>query len=91
MPDRFPTQATSPGEVAHRAPSSEAEPEGVLWVKQGDFVRPVQVKVGLSDGISSQVEGRGIEAGTEVVVGSTEIQGDADAMSILPHARSGKK
>ena len=71
--------------------SADADSQGHLWVKQGEFVRPVEVKVGLSDGVITQVEGRGVDTGLEVVVGSSEVQADADALSILPHARSGKK
>ncbi len=40
---------------------------GVLWVKNGEFLRPLKVKVGLSDGIMSEVIGDGLEAGIEVV------------------------
>ena len=88
---RRPGDAPSTGEPSRSGSPVGAEPGGVLWVKQGEFVRPVEVKVGLSDGVTTQVEGRGVDEGTEVVVGSTEVQSDADALSILPHARSGKK
>jgi HlyD family secretion protein len=42
---------------------------GTLWVEQGEFVRPVQVNVGLTDGTSTEVEGADLSEGMRVVVG----------------------
>ena len=42
---------------------------GTLWVEQGKFVRPVHVNVGLTDGTSTEVEGKDLREGTPVVVG----------------------
>jgi HlyD family secretion protein len=44
---------------------------GTLWVKQGKFVRPVYVKVGVTDGVLTEVEGRDLAEGLQVVVGET--------------------
>ena len=81
----------SPGSASASASSDRIEPLSLLWIKAGEFVRPIEAKVGLSDGAITQVEGRGIDEGLEVVIGSSEVQADADALSILPHARTGKK
>lgn len=40
-----------------------------LWVAQGNFVRPLRVRVGLTDGAFTQVSGRGVAEGLEVVTG----------------------
>ena len=40
---------------------------GILWVKKGEYLQPLKVKVGLSDGIASEVIGEGLEVGMEVV------------------------
>jgi len=52
---------------------------GTLWVEQGEFVRPVQVNVGLTDGTSTEVEGADLSEGVRVVVGEAtrEVAGGA--------------
>jgi HlyD family secretion protein len=64
--------------------------EGVVWEQQGEFVRPVPVRVGLSDGLNVQVEGRGLDDGTKVVVG-VERRDEADDASFLPHTQKAEK
>jgi HlyD family secretion protein len=40
-----------------------------VWVKDGDFVRPVEVQVGISDGVTTEISGDKISEGMEVVIG----------------------
>ena len=40
-----------------------------LWVKEGDYVRPIKVHIVASDGTNSEVTGRELADGMEVVVG----------------------
>ncbi len=42
---------------------------GIIWIEQGKFVRPVDVNVGLSDGMVTEVESNGLTEGVRVVVG----------------------
>ena len=42
---------------------------GSLWVRQGDFVRPVAVQVGATDGLRTEVMGEGLAEGLDVVIG----------------------
>ena len=42
---------------------------GIIWVEQGKFVRHVDVKVGLTDGTVTEVEGNELIEGMRVVVG----------------------
>jgi HlyD family secretion protein len=55
------------------APSKDAEKEshdkGTLWVQDGAFVRPVKVRIGLSDGNMTEILGGDLPEGAEVVVG----------------------
>lgn len=46
-------------------------PQGrrVIWIEQGKFVRPVDVKVGLSDGAMTEIEGDDLKEAMRVVVG----------------------
>jgi HlyD family secretion protein len=71
--------------------TSENETAGVLWVRQGDFVRPVRVKFSLSDGVFTEISGNGLVEGMEIVVGASRMQSDPDALSILPHTWSESK
>jgi HlyD family secretion protein len=51
----------------------------MLWVKDGGFVRPVEVMAGISDGMSTAVSADGLHEGDEVVTG--EIAGAASSVS----------
>lgn len=42
---------------------------GILWITDGNYVRPVQVRVGLSDGTNTEVQGKGLAEGAKVVIG----------------------
>jgi HlyD family secretion protein len=44
---------------------------GVVWLKDGEFVRPVEVKVGTSDGSNTAVTADNLKEGEEVVTGET--------------------
>jgi HlyD family secretion protein len=60
---RNPPPASAPGADA-------AVPRyGTVWVEQGEFVQPVSVSVGLTDGTLTEVEGPEVAEGMRVVVG----------------------
>ena len=80
--------APAQGESAPDGLSSATEPMGLLWVRQGDLVRPIKVRIGLSDGLVTEISGDGLAEGTEIVVGANRIDSDPDALSILPHTWS---
>ena len=42
---------------------------GIIWVEQGKFVRPIDVNVGLTDGMMTEVEGNDLIEGMRAVVG----------------------
>ena len=42
---------------------------GMLWVAEGAYVRPIRVRVGLSDGANTEVEGENLSNGMKIVVG----------------------
>jgi HlyD family secretion protein len=64
--------------------SDSDEPNGLIWLKQGEMVRPVEVRVGLSDGVFTEIRAEGLSEATPVVIGANRAD-DADATSILPH------
>jgi HlyD family secretion protein len=64
--------ATAAQKMAARGPASDsAQPErkGTLWVEDGEFVKPIEVTLGLSDGIETEVEGGGISEAQPVILG----------------------
>jgi HlyD family secretion protein len=65
------------------ASKPETSAAAVLWVKAGDFVRPVSVKPGLSDGLMTEVEGSDIREHMEIVTGIVP-QDEEDASPFLP-------
>jgi HlyD family secretion protein len=67
---------------------ASSDPDGLLWIRQGELVRPVGVRVGLSDGVVTEIAAEGLGETTEVVVAANRIDTDPDALSILPHTWS---
>jgi HlyD family secretion protein len=57
-------------------PPKDPERRANLWIADGAFVRPLPVRVGPTDGASTEVSGEGLSEGTQVVVG--ELRTDAD-------------
>lgn len=54
-----------------RGTAGAAQSRATIWVEQGKFVRPVYVKVGLTDGQFTEVEGNDLTEGLRAVVGET--------------------
>ena len=51
---------------------------GTVWLREGGFVRPVTVSVGLSDGSTTEIQSDTLKEGTEVVVGEAARNGGGD-------------
>ncbi|MDB6022575.1 MAG: efflux transporter, family, subunit [Pedosphaera sp.] len=47
------------------------ERRGTIWLKDGDFVRPLEVKLGASDGMNTAVMAENLSEGQEVVIGES--------------------
>jgi HlyD family secretion protein len=45
---------------------------GVVWVQSGRYVRPVNVHIGWTDGVNTEVSGKDVTEGMEVVVGESK-------------------
>jgi HlyD family secretion protein len=56
------------------AGDKQEEARGVIWVPQGSQVRPIKVKLGLSDGSLTEVTSSKLKEGELVVVGEIEKQ-----------------
>lgn len=60
--------APAPAKPSPKAGKQE-QPRGVVWIPQGNLVRPVSVLLGLNDGTQTEVEGAELKEGTLIVVG----------------------
>ena len=60
LPDEAPDAAASAGEKGR---------QGSLWTQDGSFLRPIEVRAGLSNGTMTEVQGDEIKEGLVVVVG----------------------
>jgi HlyD family secretion protein len=52
---------------------------GVVWVVSDKFVRPIEVRTGLTNGVETEVSGEGLTEGMEVVTGATVQSGSASS------------
>jgi HlyD family secretion protein len=59
----------APGEKPSAAADKEPRNRGVLWVEDNGFVKPVRVRIGLSDGLQTEIVKGDIHEGDTVVVG----------------------
>jgi HlyD family secretion protein len=68
----------SRGEGNSEKPVKEREDRGRLWVRDGDYVRPVNVRIGVTDGSQTEVSGPDVSEGMEVVAGEVRKEDRAD-------------
>ena len=59
--------------------------QGTMWTQDGRYVRPIKVRVGLSDGTMTEVQGDDVKEGIEVIVGEQR-QGMSDTGTTNPFA-----
>jgi HlyD family secretion protein len=89
---QFRTASTEAGGIAggeqpaHTGPTTgtQKHAEGVLWVEDGAYVKPVKVHAGATDGTNTEVEGDGLPEGMKVVVGAQDKAATAQAVSTNP-------
>jgi len=71
-----------------RSKQSPKERFGVVWLKEGVFVQPVEVKLGASDGAATAVVSDNVREGQEIVTGeTTEITQAGVQNPFLPQIR----
>jgi HlyD family secretion protein len=66
-----------------RAQQNKDNP-GTLWVMQDGAVHPISVRVGLNDGIRTEVEGDELQDGMEVVTGEQAQADSGDSQTVNP-------
>ncbi|HSW44653.1 MAG TPA: efflux RND transporter periplasmic adaptor subunit [Phycisphaerae bacterium] len=78
------SQEDRAGEAASQPASAPAGGlgHGVVWAPEGQYVRPIFVRVGLSNDLVTEVEGEGLEEGMKIVTGQEE--GEAESGNTNP-------
>jgi HlyD family secretion protein len=65
-----------------------------VWIVDGDFVRPVKVIAGATDGISTEISGEDVKDGMQVVIGEsrTAVAADDEATTnpFIPNIQRGR-
>ena len=82
----------APG-VSHRdgRPQGEGRPNfGLIWIMEGDKLKPRRVIIGLTDGSYTEVKGK-INEGDEVVTGSSVAQSSKNSQQQNPFAPQGPR
>lgn len=80
-PRRIPPPSSGRGGAGRGAtsrPSKPVERDGKIWVQDGLFVRPVPVKVGMSDGVNTEIRTDKLSEGDVIVVGDAPKGGGND-------------
>jgi HlyD family secretion protein len=77
--------------------SSQRRSGGIIWVKSGDSIRPHRVRTGVTDGLNTEIRGRNIKEGDEVVLGmvskeakTTQTQQQNPFAPQMPRGSSGR-
>jgi HlyD family secretion protein len=68
----FATSGNGEGERASAdaaASAGEKGRQGLVWTQDGSFLRPIEVRAGLSDGTMTEVQGDELKEGVTIVVG----------------------
>jgi HlyD family secretion protein len=81
--------AESPGPRGDKGGERERS-RGVVWVADDQFVRPIEVAVGLSDGINTEITGNDLRDGVAVVVGLATAAEDGSTSPFLPQIKNDK-
>lgn len=67
-------------------------PRTAVWTREGDGLRPIEVKVLDTDGASSALEGEGLRDGLEIIVGESRAGSGGESVNpLLPQMFSKKK
>ena len=80
--------AKSPGDPKTARPAKDRDDHAHLWVKaeEGNYVRPIDVQIGATDGSFTEVSGSDVQPEMEVIIGvaRNEQAGDATSNPFAP-------
>lgn len=90
QPDQTVSEARRGQEGKGRPQGAESGREGFvrgnLWLPEGDLLKAAPVNVGITDGAMTEVQGTGIEEGTQVVVGEVRKENGDSQSTASPFA-----
>ncbi|MGA2916355.1 MAG: efflux RND transporter periplasmic adaptor subunit [Sedimentisphaerales bacterium] len=52
--------------------SNNHNQHGILWIQEGNYVKPIKVRTGLNDGTMTEIEGSEIKEGLEIITGEQQ-------------------
>jgi HlyD family secretion protein len=64
--------------------ANQAASDGVVWVQQGAFVRPISVRLGPSNGTKTEVQGDELKEGLQIIIGEQRQQQTGDTGTTNP-------
>lgn len=83
---------TAPGEKPAANAEKAHHDQGLLWVEDNGYVKPVKVRIGLSDGLQTEIVKGDIQEGAAVVVGESRPEDNAGTSNpFAPKLFGGKK
>ncbi|HUD83858.1 MAG TPA: hypothetical protein VMQ67_10160, partial [Candidatus Saccharimonadales bacterium] len=75
------TPAERPGAASDPSQNAVPSQTGTLWAETGNFVRPMPIELGLTDGTWTEVQGEGLAEGTTVVTGTLSMEAADESAS----------
>ena len=87
-PDKSGSEKGGSDKTGKSPAESAAHEFGTVWVKDGDYVKPVRVRIGYTDGIDTEILGGDLNETMEVIIGEgrTAPQAPTDANPFGPPA-----
>jgi HlyD family secretion protein len=89
--DRSTTQPSNGAAPTTRRSGGDRPQRGMLWIEDGQFVRPIAVRLGLTDGTNTEVIADELKDGQAVIIGETTASsgGDETKNPFAPQFRRG--
>jgi len=79
------------GDRKGEKPEQQAHDRATLWIEDEGFVRPVTVKIGLGDGIQTEILSDTLKEGDQVVIGETRQKSEGTVNPFTPQMFGGGK
>ncbi len=73
------TDAPAPSDGQPAQSANGGEKRGRLWTVDGDFVRPLEVVIGIGDGLTTEIGGDDVKEGMRVVIGTVSKEDIVDS------------
>jgi HlyD family secretion protein len=68
----FRASSNQPSSEESQTGSYNHNHQGVVWIQEGSYVRPIKVRTGLNDGTMTEITGDGIKEGLQIITGELQ-------------------